>query len=985
VEINFRIVGSTALRIGGRFDRQWAQPKPRGMLAALLLRPDQPVTVDELIAWMWPDDKIPQYPKTTLYQYTKRIREALERMENPPPIRVSGGTYRIEVNPAEIDYFAFRNLLENAASLRRQGDQAGATLTLVTALGLWNDRALADLQTDQARDWRVAAEQELVIPAHADLLLGLCAAGEFDEVLRRMSDLPMEYRTNLALVKCRLEALRGSHQHQLAIKYYLDQRKRLLADFDHDSAAELTRFHNQLTQRQQVIADLPASAPRLLPHDMPDFIGREELFTHLDMITTTPAVALLTGEPGVGKTALALRWVHHNLERFPGGQLYVDLNGFGTGSPVQPPQVVERFLGAMGHPAEQTKDDVAVRVSLLRSLLSGRRIVVILDNAADSAQVKPLLDCLSACSVLVTSRQRLNGLRAATVPVTPFGYTEAKRMLMGRLRQRAADEQGAVGQLAALCGGFPMALRLVAEHVMIRPRVPLAEFAEELRDAYEFLGLGGSDDSIRAAFDHSYRSLGQADQRMFRLLGLNPGSDISLNAAAALCGQDRTQTRRSLDALVDAHLLGQPETRDRYRFHDLIRKYARERSAEHKLERAAGGERLLSYYLHSTNRADKLAFPGRDEVPMLPLVGGVIPASFADADSAIRWIVRERANLNAIVRYAAANDFHEYASRLPSVVGEILMRLGHFGEAISALEVAVQSARETRDVGREAASLGNLGYLYLTLHDLTKAEEYFRPAKEKCDEVGDVLGSAINDHRLGRLQIERGEFRKGIETQLAALHRVRTINAPSETIIFLYRLAEAYRRAGNFEAAVSYCEESLTGAWEIGDRRSEVLCLIQLALTHYGRGDLTAARRACDRGLTLGAEIHETSQFGRYLALQAQISHDRGQHHEAEHFSRLAVTRSRGAGDVRSEAVALDILADVLHAQARHDEAIEAWSRALTLFNDFGDPRADSVRARLAEYAAFPSTIPNERTEPLPGRSPLAISSTPDAPSMHTD
>lgn len=967
MEINFKIVGSTALRIGGSFNREWAQPKPRGMLAALLLRPDQSVSVDELITWMWRPDKIPQDPTATLYQYAKRIRESLDRMESPPRIKVSGGTYRIEVNRAEIDYFAFRNLVDHAASLRRQGDQAGATGALTSALELWNDRALADLQSDRALEWRSAAEQELVIPAHAEVFLGLCAAGEYDEVLRRMSDLPMEYRSSLSLVKCRLEALRGSHQHQLAISYYLDQRKRLLADFDHDSAAELTRFHNELTQRRQVIADLPAAAPQLLPHDIPDFIGREELFTQLDMIMTTPAVAMLTGEPGVGKTALALRWAHQNAERFPGGQLYLDLNGFGAGAAVRPPEVVDYLLDTLGYPAERITT-LPGRLSRLRTLLAGRRVLVILDNAADSAHVKPLLDCLSACFVLVTSRRRLNGLRATTVHVAPLSYAEAKTFLTNRIGPRASNEPGAIGQLAALCGGIAIALRIVGEHVMIRPRVPLTEFVDELKDAHTFLGLGGADDSVRAAFGHSYRSLGPNEQRLFRLLGLNPGSDISLDAAAALSGQDRRQTRIGLDTLVEAHLLAQPESRDRYRFHDLIRKYARERSAEHRLERAVAGERLLSYVLHTTNRADKLAFPGRDEVPMLPLVNGVIPAVFADTDSAIRWIVRERANLNAMVRYAADNEFHDYASRLPSSIGEIFMQLGHFAEAIAAMEVAVRSARETGDASREATSLGNLGHLHLSLHDLTKAEEYLRPAKEKCEEIGDVLASAINDYRLGRLHVERGDFKKGIETQLAALEKLRTVNAPAETIIAQYRLAEAYRRVGNFTEAVRYCDASLMSAREAGDQRSEILCLIELALTYYGRGDLTAAKNACDHGLELSAEISEISQLGRYFTLLAQISRDRGTIREAEQLSRLAVSRSRGASDVRSEAAALDILAEVMHTQARHDEAIDAWSRALTLFEDLGDPRADSVRARLAEYMAFPSAIPAERTAPLLGR-----------------
>ncbi|MET0133941.1 MAG: tetratricopeptide repeat protein [Kibdelosporangium sp.] len=919
---------------------------------------------------MWPAGKIPDKPVGTLYTYAKRIREALARMANPPRIHVGGGTYRVEVDRAEIDFFQFKALIETAISQRGQGDQEAAARSLSAAIALWSDQPLADLGGDSAEEWRVLTEQELVIPAHAELLSGLCTTGKFDEVLRRLSDLPTKYRTNLALIKCRLRALRGTHQHDPATIYYLDQRRRLLAEFDQDSADELTRYHDELRRRQDIATRPVSAVPHLLPHDIADFTGRAGLLDHLSVIMTRPVVAVLVGEPGVGKTALALHWAHQRVEQFPDGQFYVDLNGFGEGARTQPAEVIARFLEALGYSEDQIPT-LSGRVARLRSLLSQGRNLVVLDNAGDAGDIRTLLDCFPTCTVIVTSRRRLSALRAVTVPVAPLSYGESKTLLFNRLGERAAGERQALGQLTALCGGIAMALRVVAEHVASRPRVPLADFAEELRDAHTLLSLGSDDQdpdgSVRAAFEHSYQSLGPAEQRLFRLLGFNPGSDIGIEAAMALSGQDLRQTRRGLDTLADACLLGQPESRDRYRFHDLLRKYAYERSFEDQPERRQAGERLLNFYSHSTSRADMLAFPSRDEVPSLALVDGVTPMSFADADSAIRWMVRERANLNAIVRYAAANDFHEYATRLPSSIGEIFNRLNYYDDAIAALEIAVLSAQAMRNTEREAISLGNLGFVFLTVHRLTEAEQCFRLAKQKSEDIGDAHAAAINDHRIGRLLIERGDFKEGIESLHLALSELNDIGEPGEFVIFRYRLGEAYRRAGNLAAAVSYCEASLAQAREIGDRRSEAVCMVELALTFYARGDLGAAKGACVHGLALCAEIHETSQPGRYYNLLALISRAHKNPREAERFAQSALQHSRAAKDAKTEAAALDTLAELSYAQARTEEALDFWSKALALYSDLEDPRAESVRARLADSMAFPDEIPSDRTAPLRG------------------
>ncbi|MFD1045561.1 tetratricopeptide repeat protein, partial [Kibdelosporangium lantanae] len=509
-----------------------------------------------------------------------------------------------------------------------------------------------------------------------------------------------------------------------------------------------------------------------------------------------------------------------------------------------------------------------------------------------------------------------------------------------------------------------------AEHVASRPRVPLTDFVDELRDNWTLLGLGdtgyGQDGSARAVFFGSYQALDADEQRVFRLLGLHPGTDISLDAASALVGWERRATQRSLDILVDAHLIDQPESRTRYRFHDLLRKYAQERAADPSCaeESAAATERLLSFYLHTTNNADLLVFPGRDEVPMLPLPDHVRPLRFTDANSALEFIRRERVNIAAVVRLSGSG-FPEYATRLPSSVGEIFVRLHFYEDVLVGLRLAVESARRTHDVDREGASLGNIGYIYLTMHDLVMAERFLLMAQPKLEESGDTHGAAVNLHRIGRLYVEQGRLKDGIDLQLDALARQRRTGRSGSIAISLSYLAEAFYRAHNFSAALAYGEEALREARAIGDGRTVVFSVVERALVLYGQGDLAGATTTCEQALRLGEEYREPSQLGRVYRLLSSICHVQGNLREAERLARIGLDRARAARDALSEGELWDLLGEVLYKQARTEEGLDAWSRALVLFEDVNDPRVTAVRARLADSTAFPASVPTERTEPL--------------------
>ena len=983
MEINFRILGETAIRVDDRFVVT-TQSKPLGMLSVLLLRSHRLVSVDELIDWIWPEDKIPNAPAPTLHTYRKRITSALDQMESPPKIVVRGGAYRLDVDREEIDFHEFCDRAQRARMAARLSDHASAVLMLKSAVDeLWTGLPLPDLGGPRAANWRRMAEADHLVPAHGALLLSLCTLGEYEEVLHRISDLPVELQSNLTLVKQRITALRGLQRFQDASTCALAHISRLYDEGDDDGAEELKRFYDELTRYGQSQPPIvlgsppPAEVLHLLPHDVPDFMGREALLASLDNFTTArggepPAtIIVLTGQPGVGKTALALHWAHRAASKFPGGRFYKNLAGFAGGPKVEQAEVVADLLTALGFPADGIPSETG-RLAKLRSLLSGPRALVVLDNVRDPEHVLPLLDYLSNCTVVLTSRQwlgRLTQAGAFSLPVPPLNFVDSKKWLVKWLGARAELETVATGDLAELCDGVALALRIVADHVASRPGVPLGEFADELWDEQALLTLGdhggGPDGSVRAALSWSYHALDPREQRLFRLLGINPGPDISLAAAAALLGQDSRTTKKSLDVLVDSQLLSQPESRSRYTLHDLLRRYARALVVGSE-DFAAAEERLLGFFLATAQNADEIIIPGRERVDIPPTPEGVVPLEFPDEKSAIRWVIRERTNSIALLKYADRNGLDLFVSKFPSVAGEIWIRLGHGFDTAMALRLAVKRAQNLDSVEELAFSKANLGYTLINLRDFDSAWEVVASAKVLLEKLGNAVDVAIMDHLLGRLWVERGEFHRGIEIQLSALAEFRRLGATDREVVALYRLGEAYRRAHNLEAAASYSRDALWVADRTGeDLHTKGCAFAELANIHFERGDYVDAKDYCRRAL----EIHEPdnpAQSGKVHAILAAIYLDQGELHTAEQSARRALTYSRRARDSRGQAVALDTMAELLYRQGRHEEAADSWKVALSFLDAAGDRHlAATVRGRLAEVGYFGLEVPQERTESI--------------------
>ncbi|MDQ3790252.1 MAG: tetratricopeptide repeat protein [Actinomycetota bacterium] len=958
----FRILGRTGFRVGGRFDDNWGSTRLRGILAVLLLHAGQSISFETLIEWVWPDDQGPERD-ATFHTYANRIRSALSGMANPPALMTRDRSIRLDVDRSEVDYFDFRRAVDRATALATRGDHEAAVSLLVSALENWTETPLLDAKGERARNWSAAAERTHLVHAHETLMRALSALGRHDEVLRRWSDLPLEHQSNLTLVKRRLDALHGAGFHTEGITFHLDVRKRLLADFNHDEADELKRFHDGL-DKDEAKKQMHVSSShrrmarvRLLPHDINDFTGRADLLDQLNRSVANTngrvpsGILMLAGAPGVGKTSLVVHWAHQIADRFS-AVLYADLKGFSGGVPVDPAEVVTSFLGAFDFPVERIPH-MAGRVAKLRNFLDGDALVI-LDNAAGADAVMPLLECFVNCMVVVTSRRGLSRVTrrgALAVRVLPLGQRESVAWLTSRLGHRAHNEPEAVRRLSAICDGSPLALRSVVDHVTTRPGVRLAEFVEELRTTANLLNLGDDGDgseSIRKIFSWSYEALAEDDRRMFRLLGLHPGPDLGVEAAAALCGCDTETARRSLDTLVHANLLTQPHSRGRYEFHDIIRRFAREHGLrkEHRGEREAAEKRLFDFFLHSATAADATVFPFRPSHPISPPAEGVTPLRFDSDEQAMAWCARERVNLMSLTHHAASRKLHEYALRLPTTSGEMLQRLGYYDDVLSALDIAIRAARLLGDTEAEADTVSNLGFVHVLLRDFVSAESCLRAAGDLYNRIDNVVGGAIVLHLLARLRVEQKRYREGIDLNRAALAKLRGQGVEGLEIIVLYRLAEAHRHAKDLGTATSFCRDALWLAEKIADERAQSRCLTELGAIGLAAGDLVLARGYCQRALPVHERLRDHYQTGKtYLVLSA-LHREQGNLREAERSARRAAASCRQARHVTGELDAYDMLGHLLKALGRTDEAAEAWSKALAIAEDVGDDRVQMLRHR---------------------------------------
>lgn len=673
----------------------------------------------------------------------------------------------------------------------------------------------------------------------------------------------------------------------------------------------------------------PAERPRValvpaqLPNDIHGFAGRVHELARLDALLAEAddradavVISAMSGTAGVGKTALAVRWAHRVRDRFTDGQLYVNLRGFDPiGTPVDPATAVRGFLEALDVPAQRIPADLDGQAALYRSVLADKRMLVVLDNARDTAQVRPLLPAAPGCLVLVTSRNELSSL-VASVGARPLtldllSADEARSLLSARIgADRVLAESDAVDQIITATGRLPLALAVVAARAAAHSHHPLAALAAELQEA-RLDALSDADDvatDIRTAFSCSYRVLTPGAARLFRLLGLHPGPDISAAAAVSLAGLPPARVQPLLAELARAHLV-EEHSPGRYTLHDLLRSYARDlaQRADTTRQNRAARRRLLDHYLHSAHSAATCEDPVRGLVALDLPAPGVTAEQFDDRERAIRWFIDEQRVLQGVVGMAITTHFDLHAWRLGWILSWYWERVGTWHDGADLQRLALSAAERLDDREGQARVHRSLGRVYGWLGRHDEAEQHLRRSIEIYAALGDHMGEANGHGALSWILGLQDRHEEALAAANLTLHLSRLANRRPAEAQALNVIGSIWSRLGDHRKALAHCGEALAVFESQQDRFS-------VANTYENLG---------------------------------RAHHHLGQHAEAFRCFEKALELYRGSEHRYFEAETLDHLGDTHYAAGDRDAATDAWLQALNIFDDLDHPDAGPIRAKL--------------------------------------
>jgi tetratricopeptide (TPR) repeat protein/transcriptional regulator with XRE-family HTH domain len=717
---------------------------------------------------------------------------------------------------------------------------------------------------------------------------------------------------------------------------------RLLADALGLSGDERARFEAAARERRSATgtvvrwgtAAAARTLPRQLPAYTPHFVGRADelaaLTSLLDKVVgaSHPAagtimISAIGGTAGVGKTALALRWAHQVADRFPDGHLYVNLRGFDPAvPPVHPAEVIRDFLGALGADPSGIPVSPDAQAALYRSLLAGRRFLLLLDNARDAEQVRPLLPGTETCLVLVTSRSQLSSLSAREgaqlVDLDLLAVTEARELLTRHLGpSRASHEPRVVDELIGLCARLPLALSIVAARAAAAPALPLTGLADELRDArlrLDALDAGDPAANVQAAFSCSYRHLSEPAARMFRMLSLHPGPDVSAPAAASLAAVPLMRARKALGELTRAYLVTE-HAPGRFTFHDLLRGYAARQGtgAETETERRTAVRRMLDHYLNTGHAAIEWLYPDRAEVGLIapdPLT--IAAEELTGREQARAWCEAEQKIFPAIVRQAASSGFDTHAWQIPWVLTAYFNRQGYLHEWTATLHTALTAARRAGDRRGQALASHELGYAYLRLGIYDKARVHLGHALDLNCGLRDREEQAHNHIELAEVENYQGRpdealrhARQSFDLYFAIGHRTGQARART-------REGRCLTHLGEYQQALACSLEAMTTQRELADKADKYIT----AETLKNVGD---------------------------------THHYLGSYPQAIDYHRQALELNRQLGDHYAEADTLARLGDAYEAAAEPDSARDAWRQAVAILRDLHHPDAALILAKLSK------------------------------------
>ncbi|MGW0872155.1 AfsR/SARP family transcriptional regulator [Streptomyces sp. NPDC002740] len=961
-------------------------PQQRTVLVALLLAGGAAVSADELIDAVW-GTEVPSSARGTLRTYVHRLRRTLDAGGAPSMIASAGLGYQLLVPRGALDLDVFQDLLTRAERALDSSAFEEAAEHLREALGLWQGSALsgvrgeyADARRHSLDDQRLSAEV-LLIRAEIELGSHTLAVG-------RLSGLVSEHPLDERFRELLMLALYRSGRQAAALATYRELRELLAQELGVDPGPGLQAMFQRVLQADATLAapalptpaaesarapaarSAPAPAPAPAPTAVPDtdtdtarevsaevrsravavaataavamppaqlpaaptaFVGREAELARVSRLVARSegAIIVVTGMAGVGKTTFAVRWAREIADDFPDGQIYLNLRGFDHASaPLAPGQAIGTALDALGANSAEIPQDMDARAAFYRTWLSGRRVLLLLDNARDAAQVRPLLPGSPGCQVIVTSRDQMAGLVAVEgAPLIPLGAlsdAEGHSFLARRLgSHRTAAEPEATAETVALCRRLPLALAVIAGRAATRPSLTLSAIVAELRESAGGLDAFDSGDAaadVRAVFSYSYRALGADAARLFRLLSLHPGPDAALGALASLVGLPLPRTRRLLDELLRAHLVDELSP-GRYTSHDLLAAYASELLHEEDTEeeRTTARRRLLDHYLHSGVKArlylSSVPTPANVRIP--PAAPDVHIAEFdgdrTTAPTARAWFDAEHSVLLACVELTAALRLDTYAWPLAWALGPYLERGFKWNEVKAAFHQAREAAHRLGDLFAEGYAHGALAQASVTSGSLEDASAHMTRALELFTEFGDpgALGKA---HSQASWVVERtGDMQGALDHARQALELNRSTGAETITTGRILNTVGWYHaHLGQYEQALAHCQEALPLLEKGGDVMGFADTLLSIGYTH----------RLMD-AYEPAASLYEE-----------------------------ALPHLRATGATFNCATALDELGDIYQHLGRREHAAKAWREAMEILDSLDHAKAEPIRDKIQRSAA---------------------------------
>ncbi|MFC5001063.1 BTAD domain-containing putative transcriptional regulator [Dactylosporangium cerinum] len=913
-------------------------PQQRALLALLLVRAGEPVSLGEIVDVLWGAD-----PPNTAVNVVHRHVGVLRRLLEPDlPVRSAGrwlvrsaGGYRLDADPDALDVLRFR-VLSRQARQAAGADAGRAAALFAEALELWHGGCAAGIDADaRAHPVFAAVEREFLATARDAADAGV-RAGQVQRLLPALQEAAVRAPLDEPLQAGLVLALAAAGQQAEALAVFQRVRERLADELGIDPGAELAAAHATVLRRDTARSGAAAGPaepvqrprPAQLPVAPATFVGRRaELARALGLhagaaAAATVVISAIGGMAGVGKTTLAVHWAHQVADQFADGQLYVNLRGFSPEADVmRPEQALRGFLDALGVAPQSVPTGLDAQAALYRSLLTGRRMLVLLDNARDVEQVRPLLPGAGGCLAIVTSRNTMPGLVAAegaqVMTLDVWSAEQARDFLGRRLgAERVAAEPAAVEQIITLCAGLPLALAIVAARAATNPTFPLAATTKELREAHGSLEAFSADAGInvRATFSWSYRTLSPAAAQLFRLLGGHPGPDVGVAAAASLLGVPVRQVRPLLAELTAAHMLMQPSP-GRYGFHELLGAYAAE-LAETVDVSSRAERRIVEYYLRAAFRADRLLRPqrGAPQFDPRPAVDDVIDEPFEDHGAALAWFTTERAVLIALIARTVRDGWDVEAQYLAWSLVTFLHRQGHWHDWVAVRRHALTATERRTDRAAQARAHRDLGHALCQVLDLDEARVQFTLS---------LAGFEGTDSRTEQGHVHRG-------------------------------LARTYLPGGQYADMVRHCELAGELYRADGNDNGYAKALNEAGVGYAYLGDYFTSLQNC----TLALAIFELlgDRHGQAAALDSigSAHHGLDDHQTAIGFFTRALHLCREVGDRHGEAETLTHLGDAWHAAAGGTAAREHWQAAEVILGELGHPGVDGVRAKLA-VAGSPS------------------------------